>query len=117
VPLTDRIPGWLISQRDANGRRVFTEDKQKADIVRLIFAQTIQGLGRRTIVKDLNRKGELSFLSHTAWQPSSVIKIIRSRTTVGEYQPHRRDKDGELIPDGDPIKRYYPAVVDESLWV
>jgi hypothetical protein len=45
-----------------------------------------------------------------------VIKIIRSRTTVGEYQPHRRDTAGKLIPDGDPIKGYYPAVIDESVW-
>jgi len=117
VPLTDRIPGWLISERDGTGRRLFTEDKDKADIVRRIFAQTDQGLGRRAIVKGLNREGKLSFLSETAWQPSSVIRIIRSRTTLGEYQPHRRDTDGKLIRDGSPIKGYYPAVIDEALWV
>lgn len=117
VPLTDRIPGWLISKRDGTGRRIFTEDAAKADIVRRIFTETEQGLGRRAIVKGLNRDGNLSFLSQTGWQPSSVIKIIRSRTSVGEYQPHRRDKDGKLIPDGDPIQGYYPAVVDEGLWV
>jgi DNA invertase Pin-like site-specific DNA recombinase len=31
LPLTDRIPGWLIPVRDAAGRRSFTEDKDKAD--------------------------------------------------------------------------------------
>jgi DNA invertase Pin-like site-specific DNA recombinase len=117
VPLTDRIPGWLISRRDGTGRRIFTEDPVKANIVRRIFAETDQGLGRRAIAKGLNRNDKLSFLSQTSWQPSSVIKIIRSRTTVGEYQPHRRDKDGKLIPDGHPIKGYYPVVIDEALWV
>jgi DNA invertase Pin-like site-specific DNA recombinase len=117
VPLTDRIPGWLIPERDGTGRRFFTEDKDKADIVRRIFAETDQGLGRRAIAKGLNREGRLSFLSETAWQPSSVIKIIRSRTAVGEYQPHRRGKDGKLMPDGDAIKGYYPVVIDEALWV
>jgi DNA invertase Pin-like site-specific DNA recombinase len=117
LPLTDRIPGWLLCTRDATGRRTFAEDMVKADVVRRIFAETEQGLGRRAIAKGLNREGKVSFLSESGWQPSSVIKIIRSRTTVGEYQPHRRDEDGRRIPDGEPIKGYYPVVVDEALWV
>jgi DNA invertase Pin-like site-specific DNA recombinase len=117
LPLTDRIPGWLTSTRDATGRRVFTADPKKADAVRRIFVETEQGLGRRAIVKNLNRGDVPSFLSKSGWQPSSVIKIIRSRTTVGEYQPHRRDEDGKRIPDGEPIMGYYPIVVDEDLWV
>jgi DNA invertase Pin-like site-specific DNA recombinase len=117
LPLSDRIPGWLESRRDPTGRRIFSEDKHRADIVRRIFDETVQGLGRRAIVKGLNRDGEKSFLSEKGWQPSSIIKIIRARTTVGEYQPHRRDEDGRRVPDGDPIKDYYPAVIDEGLWV
>jgi DNA invertase Pin-like site-specific DNA recombinase len=116
LPLTDRIPGWLLCTRDATGWRTFTVDKDKAGIVRRIFAETEQGLGRRAIVKNLNRDDKVSFLSESGWQPSSVIKIIRARTTVGEYQPHRRDEDGKRIPDGEPIEGYYPAVVDEALW-
>jgi DNA invertase Pin-like site-specific DNA recombinase len=117
LPLSDRIPGWLFSTRDATGRRTFTPREKKAGAVRQIFEQTEQGLGRRAIVKNLNRGDVPSFLSKSGWQPSSVIKIIRSRTAVGEYQPHRRDEDGKRIPDGEPIKGYYPAVVDEALWV
>jgi DNA invertase Pin-like site-specific DNA recombinase len=117
LPLTDRIPGWLLCERDAMGRRTFKEDKDKADIVRRIFAETDQGLGRRAIVKGLNRDGKASFLSESAWQPSSVIKIIRARTTIGEYQPYKRDGNGRRMPDGDPIKDYYPAVIDEALWI
>ncbi|WLC16632.1 recombinase family protein [Bradyrhizobium diazoefficiens] len=120
LPLSDRIPGWLISERDAEGRRTFRLDEGeegKANIVRRIFAETVQGRGRRAIVKGLNRDGKKSFLSEAGWQPSSVIKIIRARTTLGEYQPHKRDEKGRLIPDGDPVKNYYPPVVDEDLWV
>jgi DNA invertase Pin-like site-specific DNA recombinase len=117
LPLSDRIPGWLVSKRDEAGRRTFDEHDTKADIVRRIFAETAQGLGRRAIAKGLNREGTLSFLSESGWQPSSIIKIIQARTTVGEYQPHRRDDNGKRIPDGDPIKGYYPVVIDEALWV
>lgn len=117
LPLTDRIPGWLISTRDAAGRRTFTPDDKKAATVRQIFVDTEQGLGRRAIVKKLNRGDVPPFLSKSGWQPSSVIKIIQARTTVGEYQPHFRDEDGKRIPDGEPIKNYYPVIVDEGLWV
>jgi DNA invertase Pin-like site-specific DNA recombinase len=116
IPLTNRIPGWLSSTRDATGRRTFTPDDIKAEAVHQIFVDTEQGLGRRAIVKKLNRGDVPSFLSKSGWQPSSVIKIIRSRTVVGEYQPHRRNEDGNRIPDGDPIKGYYPVIVDEALW-
>jgi DNA invertase Pin-like site-specific DNA recombinase len=117
VPLSDRIPGWLIVRRDEAGRRTFEENKRRADIVRRIFAETEQGFGRRQIVKGLNREGNLSFLSGKGWQPSSVIKIIRARTTIGEYQPHRRDETGRRVADGEPIKGYYPAVIQEAQWI
>lgn len=116
IPLTDRIPAWLDSARDETGRRTFTPNA-KADIVRRIFAETEQGLGRRAIAKGLNRDDKESFLARSGWQPSSVIKVIRSRTTLGEYQPHRRDEEGKLVPDGDPIADYYPSVVNEALWI
>lgn len=117
LPFTDRVPGWVISDRDADGRRTFKINEERADIVRRIFAETVQGHGRRMIVKGLNRDGKRAFLSESGWQPSSVIKIIRARTTLGEYQPHKRDEKGRLIPDGEPVKNYYPPVVDEDLWV
>ena len=117
LPLTDRVPGWITTSRGADGRRTFRIDEERAGTVRRIFEETVQGRGRRMIVKGLNRDGKRAFKSEEGWQPSSVIKIIRARTTLGEYQPHKRDETGRLIPDGEPIKDYYPAVVDEDLWV
>ncbi|MGY3449189.1 recombinase family protein [Bradyrhizobium sp. USDA 4353] len=117
IPLTDRVPGWLVISRDESGRRIFSENPERADIVRRIFLETEQGLGRRTIVKRLNREGKLSFLSEKGWQTSSVAKIVATRTVLGEYQPSRRDADGKRVPDGQPILNYYPAVVDEGLYL
>jgi DNA invertase Pin-like site-specific DNA recombinase len=117
VPLSDRIPGWLNSVRDATGLRKFTENVERVEIVQRIFEKTAKGLGRRAIVKGLNGEGETSFLTGKAWQPSSVAKVIHSRAVLGEYQPHKRDEAGRLIPDGEVIKGYYPAVVDEALWI
>jgi DNA invertase Pin-like site-specific DNA recombinase len=116
IPLTDRIPNWLDSARDAAGRRVFTENRH-ADTVRRIFAETAQGFGRRMIVKGLNRDGKETFLTKNGWQTSTIAKVVAARTALGEYQPCRRGNDGKSIPDGPPILGYYPAVVDEALWV
>jgi DNA invertase Pin-like site-specific DNA recombinase len=116
VPMTDRIPNWLDSKRDAAGRRTFSENKH-ANTVRRIFAETVQGLGRRMIAKGLNRgEGTPTFLSGNGWQISTIGKILAGRTVLGEYQPCRRDETGKLVPDGPPILNYYPAVVDETLW-
>jgi DNA invertase Pin-like site-specific DNA recombinase len=117
LPLTDRVPGWVISDRNADGLRSFRLRDDRVKIVRRIFAETIKGNGRRMIVKGLNRDDERSFLSQAGWQPSSVIKILRARTVLGEYQPHKRDEKGRLVPDGDPVKNYYPPVIDEGTWV
>lgn len=115
--LSDRIPGWLTPKRDEAGRRIFIENEKRVEIVRRIFAETVQGLGRRAIAKGLNRDGKLSFLSQTGWQPSSVAKVIHSRAVMGEYQPHKRDEDGRRVPDGDSIKDYYPVVIEPGLWL
>lgn len=115
VPLTDRIPHWLDCRRDAVGRRVFSENAH-AGTVRRIFAETAQGLGRRMIAKGLNRESTPTFLSGSGWQISTIGKILAGRTALGEYQPSRRDETGKIVPDGEPILNYYPAVVDEALW-
>lgn len=65
IPLTDRIPNWLDSVRDNAGSRTFVENRH-ADTVRRIFAETAQGLGRRMIVKRLNREGKDTFHANGA---------------------------------------------------
>jgi DNA invertase Pin-like site-specific DNA recombinase len=117
VPLSDRIPGWLNSVRDATGLRTFTRNEKRIEIVQRIFEKTAKGLGRRAIVKGLNGEGEKSFMKGKSWQTSSVAKVVHSRAVLGEYQPHKRDEAGRLIPEGEVIKGYYPAVVDEALWI
>ncbi|MGB3797830.1 MAG: recombinase zinc beta ribbon domain-containing protein, partial [Alteraurantiacibacter sp.] len=49
------------------------------------------------------------------WHASYVQKILRSRATVGELQPHRKI-GGKRIAEGEPLPNFYPAVIDESLY-
>lgn len=90
--MTDRIPGWLVSTGDQAGRRTYSADEERADIVRRTFTETVQGFGRRAIARGLNRDGKTVIPFRDKLATSNVIKITRARTTVGEYQPHRRDE-------------------------
>lgn len=116
-PLTPRCPGWL-ELRDGQ----FVERPERVAIVRRIFRETIEGAGRREVVRRLNVEGVPTFKGgenrkreSTGWQTSSVAKIIQSRAVLGEYQPHTgTHKARNRRPDGDPIRDFYPAIIDEE---
>lgn len=119
-PLTSRGPQWLELK---DGR--FVERPDRVEIVRRIFRETIAGYGRREIVRRLNADGIQTFRADenrkrrpTGWQMSSVAKIIQNRMVLGEYQPHvGTHKAKNRRPDGEPIKDYYPRIIDdETYW-
>ncbi|WP_249788356.1 recombinase zinc beta ribbon domain-containing protein [Bradyrhizobium sp. RD5-C2] len=56
-----------------------------------------------------------TFDSPNGWHTSYVTKILCNRAVLGEFQPHRR-VDGKRVPDGEPSRAYYPAIVDEALF-
>ena len=111
-PLTSRCPEWLAIE---NGRYVVRQDR--AEIVRRVFRETIEGYGRREIVRRLNADGIPAFRGKAGWQTSTVGKVLTGRTVLGEYQPHSGTYKGRnRKPEGDPIPDYYPAVVDEETY-
>lgn len=109
-PLTPRCPEWLDLK---DGR--FVERPERVALVRRIFRETIDGAGRREIVRHLNAEGVPAFRGSRGWHTSSVAKVVQSRAVLGEYQPHRGTHRGRnRKPDGDPIPDFYPAIVDEA---
>jgi DNA invertase Pin-like site-specific DNA recombinase len=112
LKLTKRCPAWLQLSAD---RRSFSVSEERAKIVRRIFDETVSGLGVYSIARRLNAEGVPAFVSRKGWQLSSIHKLITSRTVIGEYQPNRLI-NGKRVPDGDPIKDYYPRVIDENLY-
>jgi len=52
------------------------------------------------------------------WQFSYVRFLLRTRSVLGDYQPHRRERGlkRKSIPVGDPVKDYYPPVIDLAMW-
>jgi DNA invertase Pin-like site-specific DNA recombinase len=112
-PLGKLRPLWLDVTPEG-----YTLNPDHAQVVRRIFDLSTQGHGSRNIAATLNQEGIPAFSAGRKnfsglWGFSTVRHILDSRTTLGEYQPHIFI-DGVRTPDGDPIKGFFPAVVDEE---
>ncbi len=112
--MTAIIPGWLEITRGADGKRRIVENPERTAIVRRIFAETLAGYGRRTIVARLNKEGVKPFGRSRGWQPSYIKKVLSSRTVLGELQTWTRGEDGVRRPACEPHANYYPAIIDEA---
>lgn len=112
-PLTPRCPEWL-EVRDGK----FVEREERVDLVKRIFQETIEGFGRREIMRRLNVEGVPTFRGGEGWHTSSIAKVIQSRAVLGEYQPHiGTHKNRNRRPEGEPITDYYPRIIDdETFW-
>lgn len=113
---TRRVPGWLVV-KDAS----IEVDPHRADVVREIFELARDGWGAYSISRHLNERGEAPWGSkpNAVWRESYIKKLLRSRTVLGEYQPHTvRIEDGRQIrtEDGQAIAEYYPKVIDPGLF-
>ena len=117
--LTSQVPGWLRADRKRNEIKVIPE---RAEIVREIFAMTRDGYGTYSIAHELNKRGikPWSTRKNAVWRESYLKKILTSRTVLGEFQAHTSHFDDRkkrvLVPEGEPIKGYYPAVISPQLF-
>jgi hypothetical protein len=104
--VTKRLPAWV---EERNGKLVAIPSR--VGVLKRMFRWAIEGHGLSLIVKRLTREGVESWGRSGVWSKAYVHKIISGRSVLGEYQPIR---DGK--PDGTPIGRYYPVVIDENTW-
>jgi DNA invertase Pin-like site-specific DNA recombinase len=115
--LTRRGPFWLRS--DGKGGWVVLKDK--AELVRQIFGWYVEGKRLPTVCGLLH---ELQPAGPTGrgWHPKSVFKLLHSRATIGEFQAHTGTTSRKggvastLRPVGEPVKGYFPPVVEEALF-
>jgi DNA invertase Pin-like site-specific DNA recombinase len=110
--LTAQCPAWLELSDD---KKSFVIDKKRAGIIVSIFEDAAGGMGYYSITRRLNRAQIPTFGRSDGWQTSYVAKILANRAVLGEFQPHRAIK-GKRVADGDPIKDYFPQIVDETLF-
>jgi DNA invertase Pin-like site-specific DNA recombinase len=111
-PLTAMCPAWLRLKKDRSRYELIPE---KAKVVRDIFDDCVAGIGVYTITRRLNERRVPAFRGANGWTLAYVLKILRWRATIGEYQMHRI-VDRRRVPEGDPVKEYFPPAVSEEVF-
>ncbi len=123
-----RCPLW-VEWSDKQEEFVLIKDVPEA--IKLIFKKRLEGKGSYKIEKELNLDPNIwkppikGRNKSGGWREAYINKILRSRSVIGEFQPHkikteRTKKNGEYIeierrvPVDDPIKNYYPQIIDEG---
>jgi recombinase len=107
-------PAWLKLSDDKTSV-IFVPDR--AETVRRIFEASISGIGCYVIAKQFNSQGVPPLGPSPKWDKSTIYKILCNRATIGEFQPRRRDDNGRYVPDGLPVANFYPAVIEERLFL
>ncbi|HCH1592808.1 TPA: recombinase family protein [Vibrio parahaemolyticus] len=106
-PTGYRPPDWMTKTSEG-----FELIEERVELVRRIFQLTIDGLGSIAIAKLLNSEQIPPWgRSKTGWQTTYIKKLLRTRTVLGEYQPHK-SVNGKREKDGEPIFGYYPPIID-----
>jgi DNA invertase Pin-like site-specific DNA recombinase len=108
--LTSRCPAWL---EVVDGKYKLIPEAVKS--LQMIFDLKLKGIGVTGITKHLSAKAPWSPPANekrktSGWRSSYVQKILRDRSVLGEFQPHRK-VNGKRVPDGEPIIGYFPEVV------
>lgn len=115
VNLANRIPTWLEREPTLDGFKVVEE---RADIVRLIYQLSADGVGVNTITGYLNSTTPPTppFASairykdrvHT-WGRSAVRQILTSPTVEGDFRPISGPYFGQVIAN------FYPRIVSADI--
>src|SRR6266540_2728632 len=110
--LTKICPMWLKLSPD---KKSFEVLEDRAEVVRSMFEDMAAGIGNYSITRRLNERGVPTFGKSRGWHNSYVAKILANRAVLGEFQLHRL-VDGKRVSDGEPIRDYFPAIVDQQLF-
>lgn len=111
-PMTKWCPAWLVLAPD---RSEYVQIPERAEVVRQIFIDSANGIGNYKIAHRLNQSETPTFNDSDGWHQSYVAKILANRAVLGEFQPGVR-RDNKRVPEGEPIRDYFPAIIDEQLF-
>lgn len=111
-PMTKWCPAWLKLAED---RSRYIEIPERVEVVRRIFEGSVSGVGLQKQASRLNEAGVPTFGSPNGWHHTYIAKILANRAVLGEFQPHVRE-GGKRVAKGDPVRDYFPAIIDEQLF-
>uniref|UniRef100_B8DJ05 Recombinase n=1 Tax=Nitratidesulfovibrio vulgaris (strain DSM 19637 / Miyazaki F) TaxID=883 RepID=B8DJ05_NITV9 len=110
--MTSTCPQWLKLDK-TTGRYTVLEDR--AEVVRRIFKETLDGKGATMLASQFNVEGIPTFGRAKGWWNSYIKKILTNEAVFGRLQPHTlKQVEGKRVPVGEPVDGYYPAIVDRE---
>ena len=115
---TQHYPDWLDFNKESKEVKLNTE-KQKA--ILFLFEQTINGLGQIQMVKIMNEKfppvsRQRKDTRPPKWNTAYISKLLNDRRLLGEHQSYKMVDLKKRIPDGEPVKGYFPRVIGDELF-
>lgn len=116
-PVSALCPAWLRISEDRSRYEVF---ENRDDTVRLIYELADNGMGSQRIARSLNERGIkpwARFANRTprAWSRGTLVRMLTDPAVTGDHQPMRMVGD-KRVPVGDPIRDYYPRIIDPDLF-
>jgi DNA invertase Pin-like site-specific DNA recombinase len=118
-PWTARCPGWLRLDKEA-GKFIIVEER--AEIVRRIFRESLEGIGRETIARRLNEERVPLFgqgnQRDKLWQRSLIRHLLYSPSVIGTLVPFISEwTDGvQRFRPQTPVENYFPAIISQADW-
>ncbi len=114
-PITAKAPAWLILDREAKAFRIIPG---RVEVVRNIFAWTLEGMGQTAIAKRLNESGVPMFGRGKQWYRTYISKILQNPAVIGKFTPNVIEyvNGKKLRKPQSSIANYYPIVVDPEVF-
>jgi len=109
--ITAKGPNWLkLNGPLKSAHRKWEQIPEKVATIKRIARMYLDGMGGTQICKILNDDKVPTLNNRTkVWNTAAPIKIMRSRSLVGEFQPKCNH-----VAEGDVIQNYYPRVLSRS---
>lgn len=116
IKMSGVYPHWLIRSED---KKEFYLKEDRVKIIRHIFDLCINGQGATQILRSLNDNVEKyppPSSKKEFWVRSTVKRLLSDRRLLGEHQLYK-GHHAKREPVGEPIKDYFPQVIDEKTFV
>lgn len=111
--LTERAPGWL--RWTPEGWSIVPE---RGEVVRRVYAMTLQGIGEHKIAQTLNLEGVPVFGRGKMWHRSAIAKLLRNPSVIGTLIPGRIEyvEGKRMRVLEQQVANAYPSVISPEDW-
>lgn len=119
------ILGYDLVKGEHSYETTYTINKEQAETVKVIYKLVVEGFGVKKIKNYLEKNGYKTSEGGTKWHPSTIERILRRRTYMGEYEYLQSvtidPLSHERVNQNDKSRRVkrkgkFPAIIEPELW-